>query len=448
MLATVEPCLEERPMYRLISFLTLLCLVACEKSVDMSATNNVGLVIHCGTLIDGLSDSPTTDMFIVVRDERIAAIFPAVNSSMENAQILDLSDSTCLPGLIDTHVHLDTLPEDADDYRVFLHRTPADTLRLAEENAGIVIRSGFTTIRHVGAYLPGAIRDLRVQIRNGEINGPRIQTGGPYLTIPHGGGDMYIPGIDDSEIPGYYRTGVARGPQEFRKRAEEVVAGGADFIKVIASGAVFGHGSLPGAPEMTRDEIAAVVAVADAAGIQVIAHAHGAESIKDAILAGVRTIEHASLGDDESIELALEHDVAFSMDVYNGTYTADVGAEHGYAEEFMRKNDETTEAQRVVFEKAVQAGVTILFGTDLGVLPHGMGAHQFEVMVERGMSAMAAIKAATSVAAERMEMADDVGAIEVGRYADIIAVRGDPLDDIAVLQHIEVILKGGSLIEL
>ena len=179
-----------------------------------------------------------------------------------------------------------------------------------------------------------------------------------------------------------------------------------------------------------------------------LAHAHGAASIKDAILAGVSTIEHASLGDDESIELALTHDVAFSMDVYNGTYTEEVGIEQGYAEEFMRKNEETTEAQRIVFEKAVIAGVTILFGTDLGVLPHGMGARQFEVMVARGMSTMNAIKAATSVAAQRMDMADDVGAIEIARYADIIAVRGNPLDDISILQHVEIVLKGGLLVEL
>ena len=436
-------------MFRLMSLLPLLFLsAACERRIEAPGTNDADLVIHCGALIDGLSESLSTEKFIVVRDERIVAILSAADASIADAKMLDLSEYTCLPGLIDTHVHLDTLPEDSNDYTVFLRRTPTDTLRLAEENAATVLRSGFTTIRHVGAYLAWVDRDVRARIRAGEISGPRIQVGGPYLTIPHGGGDMYIPGIDDSEIPDYYRTGVARGPEEFRKRAQAVVAGGADFIKVIASGAVFGYGGIPGAPEMTRDEIAAVVAVADAAGIQVLAHAHGAASIKDAILAGVSTIEHASLGDDESIELALTHDVAFSMDVYNGTYTEEVGIEQGYAEEFMRKNEETTEAQRIVFEKAVIAGVTLLFGTDLGVLPHGMGARQFEVMVARGMSTMNAIKAATSVAAQRMDMADDVGAIEIARYADIIAVRCNPMDDLSILQHVEIVLKGGLLVEL
>lgn len=257
---------------------------------------------------------------------------------------------------------------------------------------------------------------------------------------------MYIPGIDDSEIPDYYRMGVAQGPEEFRSRAREVVAGGADFIKIIASGAVFGHGGIPGAPEMTFDEIAAVVEVADAAGIKVTAHAHSAESIKDAILAGVSSIEHASLGDDESVALAPQHDVAFTMDVYNGTYTEEIGEAHGYAEEFMQKNEETTEAQREVFRSALAAGVTLLFGTDLGVLPHDMGARQFAEMVQHGMTPMQAIKSATSLAADHMGVADDVGAIEVGRYGDLIAVRGNPLDNIAALQDVSVVVKGGQTV--
>jgi len=176
------------------------------------------------------------------------------------------------------------------------------------------------------------------------------------------------------------------------------------------------------------------------------AHAHSAESIKDAILAGVDSIEHASLGDDESVALALEHDIAFSMDVYNGTYTEEVGESLGYAEEFMRKNEETTEAQRVVFRKALAAGVTLMFGTDLGVLPHDMGTRQFEEMVKHGMAPMHAIKSATSIAADHMGLAADVGALEVGRYGDLIAVKGNPLEDIKVLQDIRVVVKGGVVI--
>ncbi|MDX1518139.1 MAG: amidohydrolase family protein [Woeseiaceae bacterium] len=185
--------------------------------------------------------------------------------------------------------------------------------------------------------------------------------------------------------------------------------------------------------------------MAHARGVKVTAHAHGAQSIKDAINAGVDSIEHASLADDEAIALAAEHGVAFSMDVYNGTYTAEVGEALGYPEEFMRKNDETTEAQRVVFEKAYAAGVPIIYGTDAAVYPHGLNARQFEIMVARGMSPMDAIRSASSVAAEHMGMANDVGAIAVGRYGDIIAVQGDPLDDITVLQDVDYVVKGGVI---
>lgn len=429
-----------------VPIILLLLATACGQKTETVNADDVDLIVRCGVMINGLSDEPTHDQLIVVRQERISEILAGNDPSMADAEILDLSEHTCLPGLIDMHVHLDGRPEDADDYTIYLRRTPEDTQQLAEELAGIVLKAGFTTVRNVGTYKAWVARDLRDQIEAGKVEGPRIRIAGPYLTIPHGGGDMYIPGIDDSEIPDYYRMGVARGPDEFRARTQEFVAGGADFIKVIASGAVFGHGGIPGAPEMTFEEIKAVVEVADAAGIKVTAHAHSAESIKDAILAGVSSIEHASLGDDESVALALEHDVAFTMDVYNGTYTEEIGEAHGYAEEFMRKNEETTEAQREVFRKSLAAGVTLLFGTDLGVLPHDMGTRQFAEMVKHGMAPMKAIRSATSAAADHMGVAGDVGAIEVGRYADLIAVRGNPLDDIAELQDIRVVIKGGTIV--
>ena len=429
-----------------VLFTLLMLMAACGEKPATGMDGKIDLIVRCGTLIDGLSDEAFADQIIVIRNKRISAIFAGDDPALADAEILNLPEHTCLPGLIDTHVHLALLPEDADDYRIYLQRTVEDTERLAEENAEKVIRSGFTTVRQVGAYVPDVIRTLRERIDAGETSGPRLQTAGPYLTIPHGGGDMYIPGVDDKDVPSYYRTGVASGPDEFREKAEAAVAGGADFLKVIASGAVFGHGGVVGAREMTYEEIKAVVDVAKAAGIKVTAHAHGADSIKDAILAGVDAIEHASLGNDESIALALEHGVAFSMDVYNGTYTEEVGYEQNYAEEFMRKNEETTEAQRVVFGKALAAGVTLLFGTDLGVLPHDLGTRQFLQMVELGMRPMHAIKSATSIAADHMEMTADVGAIETGRYGDLIAVRGNPLDDISVIQKVDYVIKGGSII--
>ena len=266
------------------------------------------------------------------------------------------------------------------------------------------------------------------------------------MTIPGGGGDLVVPGHDESEIPPAIRVGVARGADDFRDKTRTVIENGADMIKVIASGAVFAYGGVPGEPEMTRDEIAAVVEVAHAAGLRVTAHAHGARSIKDAILAGVDSIEHASLADGEAVAMAAERGVAFSMDVYNGTYTAEVGEELGYPEEFMRKNEETTEAQRIVFEKAYRAGVPILYGTDAGVSPHGYNGRQFAVMVDRGMSPMDTIKSATSMAAVHMNMVEDIGAVEAGRYGDLVAVRGNPLADVSHLETIDIVIKGGMLV--
>jgi len=403
------------------------------------------LVVRCGSVIDGLADEALDATTVLIRNGRIAELLSIHAPAPEGADVLDLSGYTCLPGLIDTHTHLAINPEDSQDMTVYYRMTPEESLADATENARKTLLAGFTSVRNVGEYFPETVMELRRQIDQGQIAGPRIQTAGSFISIPGGGGDLVIPGHDPSEIPAAVRVGIARGPDEFAAAARRVVDSGADALKVIASGAVFAFGSIPGAPEMTPEEIEAVVGVARANGLKVTAHAHGAQSIKDAILAGVDSIEHASLGDDEAIALAAERGVAFSMDVYNGTYTAEVGYEQNYPEEFMRKNDETTEAQRVVFEKALAAGVPLLFGTDAGVSPHGVNARQFEVMVRRGMAPMDAIKSATSIAAEHMGMATDVGAIEVGRYGDLIAVRANPLDDVTVLQDVPVVVKGGNI---
>lgn len=404
------------------------------------------LAIRCGALIDGLADEALGSRLVIIRDDRISEVLEADAPLPEGAEVLDLHEFTCMPGLIDAHTHLAGDFTESVDLSTLYDTPLEDTIALAEKHAKATLDAGFTTVRNVGEYFPEAVMVLRERIRAGEVPGPRIQTGGSYLTIPGGGGDLVVPGHDESEIPAAVRIGVARGPEEFAAAAERILANGADFLKVIASGAVFAHDGVPGAPEMTREEIEAVVAVARKAGVRVTAHAHGAQSIKDAILAGVDSIEHASLADDEAIALAAEHGVAFSMDVYNGTFTAEVGPALGYPEEFMRKNEETTEAQRIAFEKAYAAGVPLLYGTDAGVAPHGYNARQFEVMTSRGMAPMDAIRSATSVAALHMGMAGDVGAIEPGRYGDLVAIRGNPLTDIRRLRRVEVVIKGGAVI--
>ena len=431
------------------ALLTILLLSACEKAPEsVTPTIDKVVAVRCGVLIDGLSDQAQADRLVVIAGQRIASVLPGDATPPKEAEFVDLSKFTCLPGLIDTHTHIALVPEDSSDLTVYYRRPMAETIEMTERNAEQTLKAGFTTVRNVADYFPTAIVEVRDKIRAGEIPGPRIRTAGSYLTIPGGGGDLVVPGYDESEIPAAIRVGVARGADNFRAKTQTVIDNGADLVKIIASGAVFAFGGIPGEPEMTPEEIAAVVEVAHAAGLKVTAHAHGAQSIKDAILAGVDSIEHASLADDEAIALAAERGVAFSMDVYNGTYTAEVGVEQGYPDEFMRKNEETTEAQRVVFEKAYALGVPILYGTDAGVIPHGQNGKQFEIMVRRGMTPMDAIKSATSVAAEHMEMAADVGAIETGRFGDLVAVHGDPLSDVRLLQDVDVVIKGGDIVRM
>jgi imidazolonepropionase-like amidohydrolase len=299
-------------------------------------------------------------------------------------------------------------------------------------------------MRNVGTYVLGVDTALRGAINAGQAVGPRLQVSGPYLTIPQGGGDLHVPGFKEPADNARFHAGVARGPEQFRERARFLVANGSDVLKVIASGAVLAFGGVPGAPEMTQEEITAVVEVAHAAGRKVAAHAHGAQSILMAIAAGVDTIEHASYLDAAGIQAALKRGgVALAMDVYNGSYIDTEGRRQNWPEEFLRKNTETTELQRVAFTAAVKAGVPIVFATDSGVYPHGLNARQFPVMVARGMTPMQAIQSATSVAAHYMGWSDRVGALERGRFGDLIAVRGDPLADITALSAVAAVVKGG-----
>lgn len=419
-------------------------LAACTPETPPDADNappaSAATVVHCGTLIDGISGAPRTNQVITIVDERIGLVTDGPPTATD---FVDLSGHTCLPGFVDTHAHL---MEDASDWAdpdVFVSRSPEDWQDNGVAFAARTLDAGFTATRNLGAYEAWSAKTLRDRIDSGEIPGPRMQVAGFYLTVPGGGGDLMIPGYDEADIPAQLRTGVSRGADEFRRNALKAVSGGATVLKIIASGAVLAMGGVPGSPEMTPDEIAAVIEVGHAAGLKVTAHAHGAQSIKEAVLAGVDSIEHASLADDEAIALAAEHDVAFSMDIYNGDHIATIGREQGWPEEFLRKNDETIEAQRLTFTKAHAAGVPIIYGTDAGVYPHGDNGKQFRLQVEHGMTPMEAIQSATSVAARYIGWSRDVGAIEPGRFGDIVAVRGNPLDDISVLENVDVVVKGG-----
>ena len=447
----------------LVTLAACLALAACMYSPPPAGSNiavrqvpytpdSGTLALRCGLLIDGVRSMAVIDALVVIRDGRIKSVRANASSGDLKAvmvPVLDLSDYTCLPGLIDMHTHLTDRPEDTADLRVYFTRQLDEIMRQSRENAETTVMAGFTTARNVGTYVAGTDVMLRDSINRGETFGPRMQVSGAYLTIPHGGGDLYVPDYKEPEENSQFHFGVARGAAEFRERSEILLATGSDLLKVIASGAVLAYGGVPGAPEMTREELDAVVQVAHAAKKKVAAHAHGAESILMAMEAGADTIEHASYLDDAGIALALKRgNVALSMDVYNGDYIDSEGRRLNWPEEFLRKNVETTEIQRRAFTRAVKAGVPIVYGTDAGVFPHGLNARQFPVMVKRGMTPMQAIQSATSVAALYMGWDDSVGSVEAGKFGDLIAVRGNPLADINLLQNVEVVIKGGLALKL
>jgi imidazolonepropionase-like amidohydrolase len=359
------------------------------------------------------------------------------------AAFVDWSRYTVLPGLIDMHTHLVGDIQSADPAAPLKSTEARDALAGAA-NARATLMAGFTTVRDVGTYRAFVDVALRDAINAGLIDGPRIYVAGAYITVAGGGGE--VTGLPAGmTVPPEMRRGVANNASEVRGRVRELVAGGADIVKVIATGAVLTAGTTPSAPEYSEAEIRAAVEEARKLGRLVAAHAHGAEGIKRAIRAGVRSIEHASYLDDEGIRLMVRHKTWLVADVYNGDYIDEVGRRDGWSEEILRKNRETTGIQRAAFARAVRAGVNIAFGTDSGVYPHGQNARQFAYMVRYGMTPMQAIQSATINCARLLGKQRDLGSIARGKFADLIAVEGDPLADIEVLRRVVGVIKGGKI---
>lgn len=400
------------------------------------------LYIKTGRLIDGVSNEALTGQCITVEAEHIKAVGPC-GKAPDGATIVDWSGFTVLPGLIDLHTHLADLGQSAD-LAAPMKASPAETALVGARNARVTLDAGFTSVRDVGTYRGLTDVTLRNAIDRGDVPGPRMWVAGAYLTIPKGGGELNGV-VPNEQLPADMRLGVAATPEEAAAKTTYLLDHGADFIKTIATGAVLAIGTEPGAPEMTVDQLRAVVKVAHARGKKVTAHAHGAIGIQNAINAGVDSIEHASLADEATLQLAKKHRTWLAMDIYNGTYIDDIGTKEGWPEEYLRKNRETTDAQRAAFRRAVELGVNIGYATDAGVYPHGLNARQFRNMVKYGMTPMQAIQSATGRASEEMGRGD-VGAILPGRYADFVAVKADPLADITVLEKIDHVMKGGTLV--
>ena len=413
---------------------------ASARGQDSAAPAPV-IAIRAGRLVDVERGQVRRDQLILVQGERITAIQPGSTPPPGRARVIDLSRYSVLPGLIDCHAHLIGDLTDADAL-LPLQRSAAQEAFSGVRNARATLLAGFTTVRDVGTYRALVDAALRDAIQDGTVIGPRMSVAGSYVTVTSGGGELVGTAMD-VPIPAEFRFGVANGADQVRERVRAILNGGADFIKLIATGAVLTQGTRPGASEYTEEEIRAAVEQAAEYGTYVTAHAHGAEGIKRAVRAGVRSIEHGSLIDDEGIALMKEKGTWLVADIYNGDYIATVGREQGWDAEILRKNDETTEVQRVGFRKAVAAGVRIAYGTDSGVYPHRYVARQLPYMVRYGMSPMQALHSATLSAAELMGWADRAGSLAVGKYADIVAVPGDVLANLRVLENVGFVMKGG-----
>lgn len=400
--------------------------------------------IRAGQIFDATGDGERSNVVIVIQGERIQRVAPAADVSIPiGADVIDLSKETVLPGLIDCHTHLSYRADRYDEIYSFKD-TPFDFGFNGVVNSRKTLMAGFTSVRDVGSPAFLAV-DLRDAINEGQIPGPRIVASGPPISITGGHGDMngFAPEVHYDWFPNQRGFQIADGVDQVRQTVRAQVKYRVDVIKILATGGVLSKVDSPGSPQFTYEELKAAADTAHMAGRKIAAHAHGAEGIKNAIRAGIDSIEHASLVDDEGISLAKQHGTYFVMDIYNDDYLLSGAIEHGLPKENVDKEKMVGRLQRENFEKAVKAGVKMAFGTDAGVYPHGDNARQFAVMVRFGMTPAQAIRAATWNAADLIGRLKDVGTIEPGKLADIIAVAGDPLRDVRTLENVGFVMKGG-----
>jgi imidazolonepropionase-like amidohydrolase len=440
--AIAAPCLFT-PALQSLCPMVRAALAMLLASASPFAAQAETVQLRAGHLIDPGTGSVTHDRSLTIVDGKILAD-EGWRGPKAGARLIDWSGKWVLPGLIDMHTHVaDGIGQTDDPAEPLKHREAATILHGAEK-ARITLHAGFTTVRDVGVYRGLTDVALRDAIAAGRVEGPRMFVSGGYITIPGGGGA--VTGAKPGTVIGpEFRIGEARTPEEARQRVRAMIGGGADFIKLIATGAVLAVGSEPGALELTPAMMKAACDEAQALGKYCIAHAHGAEGIKAAIVAGARTIEHASLIDDEGLRLAKQRGVWLDMDIFNGDWIEEVGTREGWPAEYLRKNRETTDLQRQGFAKAVRMGEPITYGTDAGVYPHGLNARQFGYMVRYGMTPMQALASATSEAAKALGR-EDLGSVKPGHVADLVAVGADPLKDVTVLQCIDGVVQGGRLV--
>lgn len=402
--------------------------------------------IRPGRVLDIATGALLTNRAVVVEDDRIAGLV-AAHEVPSDVGVRDLPDLTVLPGLVDCHAHLVGEEDNGHGYTELLTRTGAQEAMTGVRNARDTLHAGFTSVRDVGTYRAFVDVALRDAIDAGWTPGPRMMVAGAYVSCRGGGGDISGLAPDAEEhVPAEFRVGIVDTVDDVRRAVRRILYGGADLIKLIATGAVMSDNGNPGVPELTEDQIRAAVEEAALHGAHVAAHAHGAEGIKRAVRGGAHSIEHGSLMDDEGVAMMAEHGTWLVADIYGGDYIAEIGRRDGWKADVLRKNDETTLTQREAFEKCVAAGVRIAYGTDSGIYPHGLNASQFAYHVRHGQTALEAIRSATLHAATLMGWEDRIGRIEPGLYADLFAVAGNPLDDVRLLEDVRFVMKGGEVV--
>ena len=402
--------------------------------------------VHAGHVVDVENGRVLADQAIGVEGGRIVSVAPWHAAAGDGGAVLDWSAYTVVPGLMDMHTHIADEGPYADPATP-LKSNPARDALIGAANARRTLQAGFTTVRDVGVFRGLSDVILRDAINAGLVPGPRMFVAGAYITISGGGGE--ITGLPaGTVVPPEFRLGVSDSQAQIRAHVNQLLDGGADFIKVIATGAVLAAGTEPGQSEYSEAQIRAAVEEAGKRGTFVAAHAHGAEGIKRAVRAGARSIEHGSLMDDQAIALMKRHGTWLDADIYNGDYIDSVGRADGWSQEILRKNLDTTDAQRQGFRKAVRAGVNHSYGTDAGVYPHGDNARQFAYMVRYGMTPLQALQSATIHSATLLGKEKELGSITVGKSADLVAVECDPLQDIECLRKVRGVVKEGRPVAL
>jgi imidazolonepropionase-like amidohydrolase len=415
-----------------------LCLLIFFQAASSQVT-----VIKAGKLVDTDQGTVIANQVIVIRGNKVEAVGAGL-AIPAGANVIDLSNMAVLPGFIDCHTHLADGKYGEGDPVFQLQKSASQTVLESVRNARVTLESGFTTVRDVGVYR--ALNDiaLRDAINRGEIVGPRMFVAGAYVTITGGAGAM-TGMAPDVQLPWDFHYGEANSPWEVRQKIRLLAHNGVDQIKVLSSGAVLTHGSNPKSQEFTPEELQAAVDEASHFGLRVAAHAHSAAGIKNAIRAGVASIEHATMIDDEGIALAKQHGTYLDMDIYEEECIQEQGRTGKLPPDFLEHDRELGELHRQNFRKAVIAGVKLSFGTDAGVCDYGTAGKQFAFMVKYGMTAMQAIQAATSSAADLLGRSDQIGSIKPGKYADVIAVAGDPLKDVSILENVQFVMRDGNV---